>query len=176
MRGMSGAAPVLLLSMPQMTDPNFTRTVILLCDYTEEGAFGLVVNRQMSEPAWTMIKTEPPVRVDPDLRLWMGGPVDPQQTWVLMSDSHGPDEEQREICPGCRVQYTVAWPQRRNRDELFGIAPVPVVTDVSLGTRVEDGGDFLWGHPAASCHSRPFNACARPWHPPGGRRCLLRLP
>ena len=100
MRGMSGAAPVLLLSMPQMTDPNFTRTVILLCDYTEEGAFGLVVNRQMSEPAWTMIKTEPPVRVDPDLRLWMGGPVDPQQTWVLMSDSHGPDEEQREICPG----------------------------------------------------------------------------
>jgi len=66
---MSGAAPVLLLSMPQMTDPNFTRTVILLCDYTEEGAFGLVVNRQMSEPAWTMIKTEPPVRVDPDLRL-----------------------------------------------------------------------------------------------------------
>ena len=36
---MSGAAPVLLLSMPQMTDPNFTRTVILLCDYTEQGAF-----------------------------------------------------------------------------------------------------------------------------------------
>jgi putative transcriptional regulator len=97
---MSGVAPVLLLSMPQMTDPNFTRTVILLCDYTEDGAFGLVVNRQMSEPAWTMVKTEPPVRVDPDLRLWLGGPVDPQRTWVLMSDAHGPDDEQREICPG----------------------------------------------------------------------------
>jgi len=97
---MSGAAPVLLLSMPQMTDPNFTRTVILLCDYTEEGAFGLVVNRQMSEPAWTVVKTEPPVTVDPELRLWLGGPVDPQQTWVLMADSHGHDDEQREICPG----------------------------------------------------------------------------
>jgi putative transcriptional regulator len=97
---MSGVAPILLLSMPQMTDPNFSRAVILLCDYTEEGAFGLVVNRPMSEPAWTMVKTEPPVKVDPQLRLWQGGPVDPQRTWVLMADSHGLDDEQREICPG----------------------------------------------------------------------------
>src|SRR6185436_336793 len=108
MRDMSGAAPVLLLSMPQMTDPNFSRTVILLCDYTEEGAFGLVVNRQMSEPAWTVVKTEPPVTVDPELRLWLGGPVDPQQTWVLMADSHGHDDEQREICPGVLLSVSKA--------------------------------------------------------------------
>jgi putative transcriptional regulator len=96
----AGTAPILLLSMPQMADPNFARTVILLCDYSDRGAFGLVVNRQMSEPAWTMVKTEPPVRVDPELRLWIGGPVEPQRTWVLMSDAQGPDDEQREICPG----------------------------------------------------------------------------
>jgi len=97
---MADAAPILLLSMPQMADPNFAQTVVLLCDYTDEGAFGLVVNRQMDEPAWTLVKTEPPVRVDPDLRLWIGGPVDPQRTWVLMSEAQGPDDEQREICPG----------------------------------------------------------------------------
>lgn len=97
---MSDSAPILLLSMPQMADPNFSRTVILLCDYTEDGAFGLVVNRQMDEPAWTLIKTEPEVRVDPELKLWVGGPVEPQRTWVLMSEPQGPDEEQREICPG----------------------------------------------------------------------------
>jgi putative transcriptional regulator len=97
---MAGSAPILLLSMPQMADPNFAKTVVLLCDYTDEGAFGLVVNRRMEEPAWTLIKTEPPVRVDPDLRLWIGGPVDPQRTWVLMSESQGPDDEQQEICPG----------------------------------------------------------------------------
>src|SRR6267142_2630267 len=85
---MTGAAPILLLSMPQMADPNFARTVVLLCDYTDGGAFGLVVNRQMEEPAWTLVKTEPPIRVDP------------QRTWVLMSEAQGPDEEQREICPG----------------------------------------------------------------------------
>src|SRR6187402_3363638 len=79
----AGTAPLLLLSMPQMADPNFAQTVVLLCDYTDKGAFGLVVNRPMSEPAWTLVKTEPAVRVDPELRLWIGGPVDPQRTWVL---------------------------------------------------------------------------------------------
>ena len=92
--------PLLLLSMPQMSDPNFARTVVLLCDYTDRGAFGLVVNRRMDEPAWTMVRTEPPVSVDPELRLFIGGPVDPQRAWVLMSEAQGSDEEQREICPG----------------------------------------------------------------------------
>jgi len=95
-----GTAPILLLSMPQMTDPNFARSVVLLCDYTDQGAFGLVVNRPMNEPAWTLVKADPPVTVHPDLRLWIGGPVDPQRTWVLMSEAQGPDDEQREILPG----------------------------------------------------------------------------
>src|SRR5262245_11824093 len=93
-------APLLLLSMPQMSDPNFARTVVLLCDYNEDGAFGLVVNRQMSEPAWTMIKTEPAIAVNRDVRLWLGGPVDPQSAWVLMAEPQGPEDEQREITPG----------------------------------------------------------------------------
>ena len=86
--------------MPQMADPNFAKTVVLLCDYTDGGAFGLVVNRQMEEPAWTLVKTDPPIRVDPNVKLWVGGPVDTQRTWVLMSEAQGPDDEQREICPG----------------------------------------------------------------------------
>lgn len=97
---MADTAPILLLSMPQMADPNFARTVVLLCDYTDQGAFGLIVNRPMEEPAWTMVRTEPAVRVDPDLHLWVGGPVAPQSTWILMTDAQGPDEEQREITPG----------------------------------------------------------------------------
>lgn len=102
MQGMArdAAAPLLLLSMPQMADPNFARAVILLCDYTEEGAFGLIVNRPIPEPAWSMIKTDPPIPVNRDLKLWLGGPVEPQRAWVLMAEPHGPDEEQREIAPG----------------------------------------------------------------------------
>ena len=40
---MSSLAPALLLSMPQLLDPNFTRSVVLLCKHSEEGAFGLVL-------------------------------------------------------------------------------------------------------------------------------------
>ena len=54
----------------------------------------------MDEPAREVVKTDPKVRVDPDLRLFVGGPVDPQSTWVLMAEAQGPDDEQREICPG----------------------------------------------------------------------------
>lgn len=35
----------LLISEPYMGDPNFERTVILLCSHEEEGSFGLVLNR-----------------------------------------------------------------------------------------------------------------------------------
>jgi putative transcriptional regulator len=106
---MSGTAPLLLLAMPQMADPNFARSVILLCDYTaDRGAFGLVINRQMTEPAHTLIRTEPPIDVDPELRLWIGGPVDPQTTWVLMAESQGPEDEQREISPGVLLSVSSA--------------------------------------------------------------------
>ena len=97
---------MLLLSMPQMADPNFAQAVVLLCDYTEEGAFGLVVNRRMDEPAWTVVQTRPDVRVDPDLRLWIGGPVEPQRAWVLMADAQGPEEDQREVAPGVRLSVS----------------------------------------------------------------------
>jgi putative transcriptional regulator len=105
---MSGPAPILLLSMPQMADPNFARTVVLLCDYSERGAFGIIVNRQMEEPAHRMVKTDPKVRVDPELRLFVGGPVDPQSTWILMAEAQGPDDEQREICPGVLLSVSRA--------------------------------------------------------------------
>ena len=35
----------LLISEPFLPDPNFERTVVLLCDHNEDGAFGFVVNK-----------------------------------------------------------------------------------------------------------------------------------
>ncbi|MGE3275313.1 MAG: YqgE/AlgH family protein [Vicinamibacterales bacterium] len=81
----SSVAPVLLVSMPQMADPNFTRTVVLLADYGPHGAFGVVVNRQMDEPANDVVRTEPPLDIQAELRLYVGGPVEPNRAWVLTS-------------------------------------------------------------------------------------------
>ncbi|MCC7033167.1 MAG: YqgE/AlgH family protein [Acidobacteria bacterium] len=79
-------APVLLVSMPQMADPNFSRAVVLLAEYGPHGAFGLVVNRQMAEPASEVVRAEPPLPISPDVHLFVGGPVEPTRAWVLLAD------------------------------------------------------------------------------------------
>jgi putative transcriptional regulator len=76
----------LLLSMPQLQDPNFARTVVLLCDYGPEGAFGLVLNRPTDMPASTMVQLDPPIIDGNDMPLCIGGPVEPQRGWILLSE------------------------------------------------------------------------------------------
>jgi putative transcriptional regulator len=79
--------PTLLLSMPQLQDPNFARAVVLLCDFLPEGAFGLVLNRPTDLTASTMVKLDPPVLRGNDLPLWFGGPVEPQRGWILVGET-----------------------------------------------------------------------------------------
>jgi putative transcriptional regulator len=80
-------APSLLLSMPQLLDPNFARSVVLLCDHGADGAFGLVVNRPSDVSAAEAVNLEPPVQRPNDLRLLVGGPVEPQRGWILTSQA-----------------------------------------------------------------------------------------
>ena len=92
-------APRLLLSMPQLNDPNFKQTVVLLCEHGEEGAFGLVLNRQTDTPAASVVRLTPPVEVENGLQLWIGGPVEPERGWILMADQRA-DAEAVEVCDG----------------------------------------------------------------------------
>jgi putative transcriptional regulator len=91
--------PTLLLSMPQLQDPNFARAVVLLCDFVPDGAFGLVLNRPTDAPATDRVRLEPPVVGGNELPLFIGGPVEPERGWILLS---GPPEEAeyRTICDG----------------------------------------------------------------------------
>jgi putative transcriptional regulator len=82
--------PTLLLSMPQLQDPNFSRTVVLLCDYVPDGAFGLVLNRPTDMSASSMVKLDPAVFPGNSLPLCIGGPVEPERGWILLAD---PPEE-----------------------------------------------------------------------------------
>jgi len=78
--------PTLLVSMPQLRDPNFAKTVILLCDFLPEGAFGLVLNRPTDAAASTMVRLAPPIEFGNDLVLCTGGPVEPDRGWILTSE------------------------------------------------------------------------------------------
>ncbi len=95
----SSLAPAFLLSMPQLTDPNFSRTVVLLCKHNSEGAFGLVVNRPLVTAGRVVVNLDPPVETDRELQVWVGGPVEPQSSWMLVGD----DLELDEPAPGHRI-------------------------------------------------------------------------
>jgi len=75
-------APVpgdVLVAEPPMADPNFRRTVILLCEHTTEGSFGLVLNR----PTGLSLAQATDEGLPFDAELWMGGPVQPDTLHYL---------------------------------------------------------------------------------------------
>src|SRR5438045_1775724 len=101
---MSSLAPSLLLSMPQLVDPNFNRTVVLLCKHNEEGAFGLVLNRPLVTTGRVVVNVQSPggeiagsserMSTDRELQVWVGGPVEPHRSWILVGSSpadHDPE-------------------------------------------------------------------------------------
>jgi putative transcriptional regulator len=105
----SSLAPSLLLSMPQLIDPNFNRTVVLLCKHREDGAFGLVVNRPLVTTGPVVVEVrahadsiEQTASSDRELEVWIGGPVEPQRSWILVGHDEDDDEESRgkRVAPG----------------------------------------------------------------------------
>ena len=97
-------APALLLSMPQLADPNFNRTVVLLCRHNEEGAFGLVVNRPVmtSGPVMVQVRSDATteretLETSEELQVWVGGPVEPQRSWILVGHDEDTAEQERGV-------------------------------------------------------------------------------
>jgi putative transcriptional regulator len=72
----------LLVATPMLTDPNFSRTVVLMLDHSEEGAVGVVLNRPSATtvaealPAWGGRAAAPGV-------VFVGGPVNPTSAICL---------------------------------------------------------------------------------------------
>jgi len=64
----------LLVAHPHLEDPNFYRTVVLLFEHNEEGAFGTVLNRPTEEPAGDYVTEWAHLMADPGV-VFIGGPV-----------------------------------------------------------------------------------------------------
>ncbi len=95
-------APALLLSMPQLMDPNFRRTVILLCEYSDDGAWGLILNRPTGKTAASVVQFTPSLKGDSGIEIWMGGPVEPQRGALLLPEEPL-GEDAFEVSPGVYV-------------------------------------------------------------------------
>jgi putative transcriptional regulator len=72
----------LLVASPALVDPNFARTVVLVGEHSDDGAMGLVLNRESP----VSIADAVPVLselTDPDDLVHIGGPVQPEAIVVL---------------------------------------------------------------------------------------------
>ncbi len=65
--------PSLLIALPQLQDPNFVKTVVLLLEYDDQGAIGFVINK-MSSFSLNEIASEDIV-FPVEIPAWIGGPV-----------------------------------------------------------------------------------------------------
>jgi putative transcriptional regulator len=72
--------------MPQLADPNFKRSVVLLCRHNDDGALGVVVNRPLTTSGRVVVHVDPPLATDRELEVWIGGPVEPERSWILVGD------------------------------------------------------------------------------------------
>ena len=61
----------LLVAEPVLSDPNFRRAVVLICDHDADGAFGLILNRPTEHTLAEALEQSFPFEAD----LWQGGPV-----------------------------------------------------------------------------------------------------
>ena len=75
----SPAKGTLLIANPFLKDPNFSRTVIFLCENTVQGTFGFVLNKQFS----TNLDLLFPDLGMPSFPVFSGGPVQPDSLHFL---------------------------------------------------------------------------------------------
>ena len=76
------ATGTLLASSPDLLDPNFMHSLSVMCEHTEEGAYGLVVNKQSSLTVDRLLPDDP-VFGKLALPVWWGGPVGGDTMQVL---------------------------------------------------------------------------------------------
>lgn len=76
----------LLIAMPSMTDPTFSRSVIYICEHQPQGAVGLIINRPSTFPLSFIFKqlNIEPIHVQLSERpILVGGPIQPERGFVI---------------------------------------------------------------------------------------------
>lgn len=122
-----------LIAMPALQDPLFRRSVVYICEYNDEGAMGLIVNKPLEnlkvESVLEKLKIQPEER-DPTIRLdkpvLLGGPLAEDRGFIL----HTP--------PACfsssiRVSDNTVITTSRDVLETLGTANQPSDVLVALG-------------------------------------------
>lgn len=100
----------ILIAMPSMLDERFARSVVLICEHSEQGAMGLVLNRPL--PALGFAELLAQLGITPEgpqaITVRFGGPVEPSRGFVLHgTEAADPTRDGRiDIAPGLAMTAT----------------------------------------------------------------------
>ena len=75
-----------LIAMPGLKDPNFSRTVTYVCEHTDQGTMGIVINRPMEIHLGEVLSQLDIETSDPSVletTIFLGGPVQSDRGFVL---------------------------------------------------------------------------------------------
>ncbi|MFQ5450631.1 MAG: YqgE/AlgH family protein [Nitrospinaceae bacterium] len=90
-----------LIANPVLPDPNFSRTVVLLCNHDEHGSFGLVINKAADlKPAEVFANID--ILRAYNSKVYVGGPVSQSQMFYICR-SGDPIPEMDRICDGVHL-------------------------------------------------------------------------
>jgi putative transcriptional regulator len=93
--------PVLLVAMPQVLDPFFQRSVVLLVHHEDEGSFGFIINRTTGIRLAEILEgMDVGWRGGDEAVAHFGGPVQPQLGTVLFAPEGVETEASTEVFPG----------------------------------------------------------------------------
>lgn len=91
----------LLLAMPNIGDPRFARSVILLCAHSDDYAMGLVLNKPIDDlvlpDLLTQLGIEQTIKL-PETKVLNGGPVATDRGFVVHSVDYHSDGATLEVC------------------------------------------------------------------------------
>jgi putative transcriptional regulator len=100
--------------MPQVLDPFFYRSVILLLRHNDEGSYGFIINRPTEiELSEILEGMEITWQGEPSLMAFFGGPVQSQIGSVMFTPESGEwppkadDEESTEVIPGVHISQSL---------------------------------------------------------------------
>jgi putative transcriptional regulator len=105
----------LLIAMPSIRDPNFERSVVLICAHSEQGAMGFVLNKlapltMFSDLIEKTDISDKAVDIPADvlaIPVRLGGPVDGQRGFVVHSEDYAGDDMTLVVPGGYVVSATI---------------------------------------------------------------------
>ncbi|RTZ79790.1 MAG: YqgE/AlgH family protein [Gammaproteobacteria bacterium] len=77
-----------LIALPNLQDPNFSRSVTYICEHTDDGTMGIVINRPSALELPDILQhmdIEETDRTPRDLTVFVGGPVQEDRGFLLHS-------------------------------------------------------------------------------------------